>query len=382
MSKKYVQIRFQSLKFQKALGQILHNLRVIKPSYLKKDLYHNQYANVVYINNQKFEILDREMELRTNNLLKQQLKNEMENIKKESKSFREKKSATTIDSIITLSNSINQELKNGKIKKEKLDNLFLESANKIAKELDLEILNMSIHYDETTPHAHISFKNYKNGKAISNKLKKEYARSQDIVGKVFQKIGYERGEKKEKTNAKHLNIKQMHEMEKQELTKKEIAKNIKTEVEKIYKNNDNFLNFNKDNFRKDIQKLIVKYSNINFELKENKELKEDLEFEKTKLKARDFQNKLLKEEKQELKKILIEYIEKEEQEELKKQLKKQQKEEKEDITINKIDLENSQNYGVFEDLKNLEDLDKEIEIYENEQKKTKTKTKKRYMKMN
>jgi len=373
MSKKYVQIRFESRKFDKANGQILHNTRTAKPSYLKSDLYHNKFSNIVYLKNKKYELKNRADELRVNKILKQQLNDEVENIKKESKSFRIKKSAVAIDSVITLSNSINQELKNGKVKKEKLEELFLESAKKIAKELELEILNITIHYDETTPHAHVSFKNYRNGKAISNKLKKEYSRAQDIVGEVWQELGYKRGEKKEKTNAKHLNIKQMHQMEKQELTKKEIAKNIKTEVEEIYKNNDSFLTFNKDNFRKDIQKLIIKYTNIKFELKENRKLKEDLEFEKIKLKARDFQNKLLKEEKQELKKLLIEYIEKEEQEEA-KNLKKEQDEYK-TIQEDKKSPYTQDMSNLDKDLKDLELLDEEIEEYIQEKTKTKKKNK-------
>jgi len=275
--KKYVQIRFESKKCDKSFTQILHNTRTIRPGYLRNNMYHNKFDNVVYVNNTKYELKNRTEELRVNKILKEQLQNEVKNIKKESKSFRIKKSATTLDSVITLSNKINFELENGLIKKEKVEELFLKSVKKIEEKLGLECLNIVIHYDEKTPHAHVSFKNYYEGKGISNLLKKQYTSAQDILGEVWSEIGYTRGKKN--SNNKHLSVKEMHEKEKEidlknELkTKKDLQKYIVKYLNNSYTNNKKFFGLNKKNFIKDITKLVYNLSSFKTlnKLKNNKQ---------------------------------------------------------------------------------------------------------------
>jgi hypothetical protein len=234
----YIQTRFESNKKDKSLGQILHNTRTIKPSYLRNELFHNQYKNEIYIfDNNEFKHFTqtyRSDELLINKLLKNQLENEVEKVKSKSKNYRIAKSAITINSIITLSNSINDDLENGKISKDKLSNLFLKTTQEIAKQHNLEIMNITIHYDEKTPHAHIAYKNYnENGKAQSQRLKKEYSLAQDTCETYFKDIGYVRGKSKEETHSTHLNTKLMHEKEIEEL--KIMKNNLIDEITNISK---------------------------------------------------------------------------------------------------------------------------------------------------
>lgn len=146
------------------------------------------------------------------------------------KNFREKKHAIIQDCVITLSNSINEKYAKGEITKERLNILFFHAVNQIGKKLNLETLYIAIHWDEKTPHAHISFKNYYRGKSISNELKKNYSNAQDIVGNVFKEIGFKRGQKKEITQAKHLTIQEMHIKEKEQSIKENEEKIAKLEA--------------------------------------------------------------------------------------------------------------------------------------------------------
>jgi len=243
MSSNYVQVRFESKKYEDSINMILHNTRKIKPSYLRKNLAHNRENNVVYID--KIIKLDsKEKITEVNDFLKQQLKNELEVVLK-TKNFREKKHAITQDCVITLSNSINDMYQSSQISSQKLNTLFYDTYVQLQKELGLEGLYFAVHYDEKTPHAHCSFKNYYNGRSISNTLKKDFSKAQDIAGAVWGVIGFGRGVKKEITHSKHLKIVQMHQEE---------EKNLKREIRK--------LELYKSIVERDLQELNSKYKKI------------------------------------------------------------------------------------------------------------------------
>jgi len=217
---KFVQVRFESNKSEKSLGMILHNTRKIKPGYLRKNEDHNKESNTFFIFNNKneieeYNITDKKTQTIVNNKLKQQLQDTINLEKSNNKNFREKKHAIYQDSVITLSNSINTMYSNNKIDKKELNKLFLESVKKLEKELNIKAQYISIHYDEKTPHAHIAYKNYYNNKSITNTLKKQYSKAQDLVGEVWQQIGFTRGISKNTTKSKHLTVHQMHQKEKE-----------------------------------------------------------------------------------------------------------------------------------------------------------------------
>lgn len=274
----YVQVRFESKKNDKALGMVLHNTRKVKPGYLKNHLEHNKETNTIYINNNngfdEYNITDKTIQTQVNNILKKQLKQELEQVK-QNKSFREKKHAITQDSVITLSNSINTMYKNKQIDKKKLNTLFLKSVKELEKELGLKALNVSVHYDETTPHAHASFKNYYNGKSINNKLKKQYSKAQDIVGEVWSTIGFTRGKKGSKE--KHLSVREMHKKEREIESIKKEKQLIVKQIKNIFGKNRGLIGFNETGLLKDLYNYTINTSKLNYTNKEIQELKEQLE---------------------------------------------------------------------------------------------------------
>lgn len=147
--------------------------------------------------------------------------------------------------IVTLSNSINEKLENAIVTKEELDKLFYDSVLEVKKEVEKEIgeevtlFHVAVHYDEKTPHCHFAFSNHtKKGEAVFYKLRmsknKPLSKCQDSVGKVFSKIGFERGEKKELTGARHKSVREMHNAELLELVdKKELTRLMLIEQEHV-----------------------------------------------------------------------------------------------------------------------------------------------------
>ncbi len=259
----YVQIRFESNKKDKAIGMLKHNMRTLKPHYLRNNMAHNVESNSIIFNDKIIDINDGNKRDYYFNM-KHKLELIEQDLKDNNKNFRIKKHALVIDSIITLSNSINDKYKNNEITKEQLDNLFLKSINKLEFELGLKYVYASIHYDEKTPHMHIAFKNYYKEndkyKGVSTQLKKSYSKSQDIVGEVFSEIGFTRGIKGSKE--KHLTVKEMHikekeiELEKQKLKLQQEQENLKQQE---IKNKE--LENNLELFKQDIEKELEKFEN-------------------------------------------------------------------------------------------------------------------------
>lgn len=226
MEKNYVQIRFQSCKSDKSIGMLKHNVRTQVPNYLRDSMAHNKEDNTLFVfQNDNVETIENNTQIKAHYIqLKKSLMDYKDTLLNENKNFRKAKHALTQDSIITLSNSINDMYSNGTITKKEIDTLFLQSIKKIEKELNLKAIYSVIHYDEKTPHAHITFKGYrKNDKnkwqSVDSRgaLKKQYSKAQDVVGEVFSEIGFQRGKRNSKT--KHLSVQQMHQKEKENLLK-------------------------------------------------------------------------------------------------------------------------------------------------------------------
>lgn len=245
-SNDYVQIRFESSKVLDAKDQADHDTRTKNPSYIRDEHAHNKESNTIYVwdeNNaiQTFNLMtrkkekDRTVRNEVNRILHKQLDDEVKKVKDECKNFRPNKHAIVVNGIITLSNSLIEKYEQNEIDKENIDKYFIDALQKVSKELNLKIMNASIHYDEKVPHLHFNVRNYYDGKGISLELKKSYSKAQDIVGSVFENIGYRRGEKK-KTNGRvkdHLEVLKMQQKEIEMLSKKvENERQIKDSLDK------------------------------------------------------------------------------------------------------------------------------------------------------
>jgi hypothetical protein len=164
-AEKYTQVRFESKKANDAKTMILHNTRCMNPHYIRNTMQHNKEKNTIIIFGkndavEKYEIqtknkeskTDKHLRLLVNDILKKQLDDEIQYCKKQSKNYREKRNATVIDGIVTLSNDINDMYESGQITKQELNERFVKTVKNMERELGLKALNASIHYDEKTPH--------------------------------------------------------------------------------------------------------------------------------------------------------------------------------------------------------------------------------------
>lgn len=366
---KYTQVRFETKMMIEAEKMIKHNTRYINPEYVRDCMEHNREKNTIVVfgenGTKEYELQARNKEskeerinrLEVNKVMMKQLKEELEQCKIGSKNFREKKHAVVIDSIVTLSNEINEMYSRGEITKEELNRRFIKTVGNMEKELGLKALNATIHYDEKTPHMHVSYRNYYNGKGISRDLKTVYKKAQDISAYEFADLGFVRGEEKEKTNAKHMKVYEMHqaeikeierqqevlvgktkeiveEMERLEKKKTTLVKDQKTliqnsmkEVETLVERNKKFIGVDIDNLKRDILKWHI---NRKYEVNELKELKEKV---KTFEGYREVTNKQigeLREEQIKYKELLVE------SKEIINQLSKMEKDYNEYMAINKL----------------------------------------------
>lgn len=235
----FVQIRFQTSS--KAIGNINHDFRLSKVNYLRDDMWHNKHCTNNYFNFDSQSV-------------KQTVKssyNEYNTLFKEKyhRNMRKGHQSDFLSGVITLSNTVNEKLEQSEINQEQLDQLFYDSLQTVKREIeneinqDLELFYYVSHYDEKTPHCHFAFSNHtKQGEAVYNKLRNKkgfLSKAQDKVGKVFNQIGFKRGIKKEITQAQHMSVRQMHEVEIKELEKRkdklkyfiEKQEQIKLEIE-------------------------------------------------------------------------------------------------------------------------------------------------------
>lgn len=221
--KRKVQVRFQTTC--KTTQSINHDFRIAKPNYLRDNMYHNKFDNIYFGYDPK--------------QLKQQAKKSFDEYnqlykKKHHRNLQKSKQSDHLTGVITLSPIINEWIEQGKVSKEQLEKSFKDSVPLIQDKIhiilgddSIKLSHYVIHYDEKTPHMHFAFNNHtKNGEAVWYNLRKSGRLSefQDIVASTFKDIGLERGDRK--STAKHLSVRQMHEVEIKQL-KKDIQDHIK-----------------------------------------------------------------------------------------------------------------------------------------------------------
>lgn len=114
------------------------------------------------------------------------------------------------------------------------------------KELNSEICEIAVHWDEKTPHIHFMAKNQnqETGRTLTKNLNKIFLSG--LQDKIAENTGFVRGEKGSKTP--HFNLRQMHEKEIQNYKKRLRA--IKKEILKMQEMSDDL----KRNIRKEINK--------------------------------------------------------------------------------------------------------------------------------
>ena len=167
--------------------------------------------------------------------------------------------ATWTDGVLTFSEAIHQDLGN-KYTQEDLIKVATSCANDIAKKYGTQLIYLTLHMDETTPHFHFSLKNYdENGLSLwkKNQNKEFLSQLQDIAFEHFKKLGMQRGISKEFTGKRYETIQKYHVRKEMELRDKVL--NTQANYDKLQKE-----------VEKDLKSL---YTEVNLKKNEVKDLR-------------------------------------------------------------------------------------------------------------
>lgn len=215
----YVQVRFQTSSSSTA--SINHDYRLSKVTYLRDDMFHNKWSNQYFGYDPKVVKINAKQSFDEYNKIYSD--NHLAKYGKRRKITKGKQS-DYLTGIVTLSNSVNDRLASGELSKDELEQCFFESLERVKSLLEnevsheLKLFSHVIHYDEKTPHMHFAFSNHTGkGEAVYHMVRtsknKVLSKCQDEVGKAFKRIGLRRGIVKDKTNARHKSVREMHQVE-------------------------------------------------------------------------------------------------------------------------------------------------------------------------
>lgn len=348
-----VSIRIKPLNQNQALGQIKHDIRLKQPNYLRskeKDNFVFFDGNEVLQNNddnEKINQLFTILKEKNNNSRQEHIKISEAQTKRKF----QKTTKSVISGIITFSKTMQEDFKNNK-------ELFFQNMQDTLKDIETtlktKVLYSVLHLDEKTPHIHFMLENFdrKNGKTIQRNIDKNaLSNLQDLVGKKWGNMDYNRGIKKEITkksyysvlvghkkeieeiennlkkeiellkekrkeitnldldiNAKKIEYKKISEEQeilRKELkeireTKAKLGEQIKNDTSKIIENSQGVFSIDKEKLNKEIKKVLIKYSKVKTQILDLDILKsevknKDLEIEKLKNEVKNKELELIKE---------------------------------------------------------------------------------------
>jgi len=206
----YINVRLETSNHIKERNDIKHNIGTVhkKSNTTESPFYDYEETNHNFGNSSPFQKLDEWRELHQKRFMANRFR--MVNGKKVLRNEKLKDfNSTLISGIITFSEAIKRDL-GVKYSKEEYEKSCIEAVEKIANEMETEILYVSFHYKEKTPHCHFHFKNFDNeGKSIFHKHKKkeQLSKIQDLAFSSLRKLGMERGQSKKITNKNHQTTK-------------------------------------------------------------------------------------------------------------------------------------------------------------------------------
>lgn len=232
MSESYVSVRIEPLNSRGYSAQIAHDFRTKVPNYVDRSKTH----------------------LNVNTKQPKTLKERLAVHEKETGRTVRKDARIAYSGIITFSTEAQETIQALDVESQK--ELYAEVAKSISKQLDVDLIYMSIHNDESAPHCHFMFKPYTKTDRKSLRLNpKDLSAIQDCAGTTLERLGYDisRGKKKsvrikdaiknnEIANIKHRNVRELHKTYAADMDRKrqktELNKQIK-EVRNAYFNFEN-----------------------------------------------------------------------------------------------------------------------------------------------
>ena len=211
MSEKYVSTRIKAVGSSKAVQGLMHDTRFTVPGYLRR-------APEV-----KFHSFDENFTIGFNGEKNDEIKaycrsSIMDSVREQQAVYKEKvgqkadlEGNWAITGILTFSEHSVDGVDN-----DKLLDLGKKTVQKIAAELNVKPLYISLHLDEKTPHLHYQLENLnrETGRTVARTIKKPtLSKLQDIAGEVFSEIGLKRGQNRETTGKRYKTVAEGHREE-------------------------------------------------------------------------------------------------------------------------------------------------------------------------
>jgi hypothetical protein len=240
--KNFINVRVQSYNYKKQYDLLRHNFRHKKDSLSqineKPNFFIGPNGKLLEIDNTNkkkiYDIVSKEYQ-------KDRTKHNEIYKAKHKRNLRDFQSTWT-DGVLTFSEAIHQDLGN-KYTQEDLIKVATSCANDIAKKYGTQLIYLTLHMDEKTPHFHFSLKNFdNNGLSLwkKNQNKEFLSQLQDIAFEHFKALGMDRGVSKDITNKRYETIQKYHIRKEMELRDKvlntqEHYDKVQKEVEKSLK---------------------------------------------------------------------------------------------------------------------------------------------------
>jgi hypothetical protein len=190
----FINVRIKPYNAAKEKNDIKHNLRTVNTQSKVDENFQGLKNKVINFQDEKPLTVLKKWRAEHNTKYKKRLKENLTD-----------KNSTLINGIISFSEKIHTDF-NNKYSQEEFENANINAIKEIAEFLGTEIMYVSFHYDEKTPHVHYHFKNFdEQGRSIfyKNRTKEQLEKLQDIGFKHLGKLGMERGIKKDTTNKTH-----------------------------------------------------------------------------------------------------------------------------------------------------------------------------------
>ena len=317
--KNFINVRVQSYNYKKQYDLLRHNFRHKKDSLSqineKTNFFIGSNGKMVEIDNTNkkkiYDIVSKEYQkdrTKHNEIYKAKHKRNLRDFQ-----------ATWTDGVLTFSEAIHQDLGN-KYTQEDLIKVATSCANDIAKKYGTQLIYLTLHMDETTPHFHFALKNYdKNGLSLwkKNQNKEFLSQLQDIAFEHFKKLGMQRGISKEFTGKRYETIQKYHVRKEMELRDKVLNTQanydkLQKEVEKDLKSLYTEVNLKKNevkDLRSNYDRTSQEYKNLTIVFKQLQQEEKTLREKVRELKEIDNLDNYLKDLKQDIRKIVNSNVE-------------------------------------------------------------------------
>ena len=317
--KNFINVRVQSYNYKKQYDLLRHNFRHKKDSLSqineKPNFFIGPNGKLLEIDNTNkkkiYDIVSKEYQ-------KDRTKHNEIYKAKHKRNLRDFQSTWT-DGVLTFSEAIHQDLGN-KYTQEDLIKVATSCANDIAKKYGTQLIYLTLHMDEKTPHFHFSLKNFdNNGLSLwkKNQNKEFLSQLQDIAFEHFKELGMQRGISKDITGKKYETTKNYHIRKEMELRDKVLNTQanydkLQKEVEKDLKSLYTEVNLKKNevkDLRSNYDRTSQEYKNLTIVFKQLQQEEKTLREKVRELKEIDNLDNYLKDLKQDIRKIVNSNVE-------------------------------------------------------------------------